>query len=65
MLHWKKIAPGALEDSVFSKSGDFSQGEVSVDLMENSREFESLFFETKKVTHRAFKRAAPPWCCSG
>jgi hypothetical protein len=38
-----------LEDSVFSKSGDFAQGEVSIDLMENSKEFESLFFETKKV----------------
>ncbi len=45
MLHWKKIAPGDLEDSVFSKSGD-----VGADLMENSKEFESLFFETKKAS---------------
>jgi hypothetical protein len=28
---------------------DFAQGDVRVDLMENSKEFESLFFETKKV----------------
>ena len=50
MLHWKKIAPGDLEDSVFSKSGDFVHGDVSADLMENSKEFESLFFETKKAS---------------
>ncbi len=53
MLHWKKIAPGDLEDSVFSKSADFGQGDNSVDLMEQSKEFESLFFETKKV--RSFR----------
>ena len=34
---------------MFSKSADFGVGEGGADLMENSKEFESLFFETKKA----------------